>query len=410
MLPYSTKVKFLCGDQKTNWHALGATQVIATNILATPDIDSKFLAGAAQFFTKLLQFRSQRVQHVPWSFLHILQMFRHTECFDPRDKVYAPLCLAPDDVHQYITPDYGNKTILDVYTDVVRYCLTQPGHDLDFLGFAMHQKEAQAVETPQGVKSDLPSWVPNFSASLDLVPIPKVLHVPEDLDRKRVVYFDRGAIPNHNGQKIAAYSPLGDAPSKSFIEGNELHVSGVYIDVLKDIIPDKGPDVEAVRAFARERGRRWAIESGHMYPTGGSWADAINRTIVLDVVYDYLGRPSERGGKHDAEFLKKPRAKLSLTEYRYQMNMRVARINAFTSRNLGLSQKLYALVIPNTAVIGDAIWALSGGQALYILRPVNRELNQYSFIGECYAHGLMDGEIVRMLHTGEAKVEDISLI
>jgi hypothetical protein len=44
------------------------------------------------------------------------------------------------------------------------------------------------------------------------------------------------------------------------------------------------------------------------------------------------------------------------------------------------------------------------------LRPMNREINQYRFIGECYAHGLMDGDIVRRLHLGEARMEDISLI
>ena len=81
-----------------------------------------------------------------------------------------------------------------------------------------------------------------------------------------------------------------------------------------------------------------------------------------------------------------------------------------TSRSLGLSWKLYTLVIPNTAAIGDELWALGGGQALYILRPMNHRRKQYIFIGECYAHGLMDGEIVRMLHTGEASMQDISLV
>ena len=99
---------------------------------------------------------------------------------DPRDKTYAPLCLAPDDVRHCIKPDYASKTVLNVYTDAVRYYLGQSGYDLNFLGHAMYQEETQEVETPQGVKSVLPSWVLKFSASLDIVPIPKILHVPED--------------------------------------------------------------------------------------------------------------------------------------------------------------------------------------------------------------------------------------
>jgi Heterokaryon incompatibility protein (HET) len=409
VLPYSSKVRFLCGDQETSWPELEATSIVASNILTTPGIDARFLVGAQKPFDKLLKFRRKRIEHVLRSFLDILQMFRHTACFDPRDKVYAPLGLAPDDIRHYIRADYGNKTVLNVYTDVVRYYLAQPGRNLDFLGYTVYQEEAQVVETPQGVKSVLPSWVPNFSAGLDIVPIPKILHVPENLDQRQLTFYDKRGIPSNKEALIAAYRPLGVAPSRSFIQGNTLYLSGVYIDVLKDIILNTGPDLEAVRAVAREKGHKWAIDSKHKYFTGESFGDAINRTTVLDVVYDELSRPSERGGKLDSAFLKRPRAELSLTEYRYQMNMRVAQINASISRNLGLSQKLYLLMIPNTAVVGDGIWALAGGQALYILRPMNREANQYRFIGECYTHGLMDGEIVRRLHV-EARMEDLSLI
>ena len=157
VLPSTSKVRFLCGDQETSWPELDATSLVASNILATPGIDSHVLVDSMESVKKLRKFREQRVVYVLRSFLDILQMFRHTECFDPRDKVYTPLCLASDDVRRYIRPDYGNKTVLHVYTDVVRYYLTQPGHNLDFLGHAMYQEEAQEVETPQGVKSVSPS-------------------------------------------------------------------------------------------------------------------------------------------------------------------------------------------------------------------------------------------------------------
>ena len=127
-------------------------------------------------------------------------------------------------------------------------------------------------------------------------------------------------------------------------------------------------------------------------------------------MYDERGRPSKRGGVLDFAFLRRPRAELSLVEYRRQMNMRSAQRQASALREMALSRKHYLLMVPNAAVAGDAIWALAGGQALYILRPMNREMRQYRFIGECYAHGLMDGEIVRRLHFGEARMEDIYLI
>ena len=409
VLPLSSKLRFLCGDQETSWPELVATSMIASDIWSTPGIDSSFLVGTQKAVDRLIKFRSQRMQHILRSFLDILQMFRCTECFDPRDKVYAPLCLAPDDVRRYIRPDYIKKTVLDVYTDVVRYYLAQPGHELDFLGYALYQEESQALETPQGTKSVLPSWVPNFLAPLEMVPIPKILHVPENLDRKRFTIYDKRGVSSDKETLAAAFRPLSNAPSRSFIKGDTLCASGVYIDIIKDIIRATSPDLEAIHAAAREKGRKWAIDSKHKYFTGESFSDAIKRTAVLDIINDERGLPSERGGVLDTAFLRRPRAELTLVECRHQMNMRSAQNKASTLRELALSRTYYLLMVPNTAVAGDAIWALAGGQALYILRPMNRGMNQYRFIGECYAHGLMDGEIVRRLNLGEARMEDISL-
>ena len=357
-----------------------------------------------------MKFRSQRIQHLLVSFLDILQMFRNTECFDPRDKVYTPLCLAPDNVRRYISPNYASKTVFEVYTDVVRYYLAQPGHALDFLGYTQYQGEAQVVETTKGVKPILPSWVPNFSARLDIFPVPKILHVPKNLDRRALVVYDKRGFPSNNEALTVAYRPLGDAPSRSYIEENTLCTSGVNVDTLNDVIKGTGLDLELFRATGNGKRRKWAEGSKHKYFTGESFADAIDRTSVLDLIYDDLGRPSQRGGKVDNAFLGRPRTELSLVEYRYQMNMWNAKVKASISRDLGLSRKSYLLMIPKTAVVGDLIWALAGGQALYILRPMNPQMNQYRFIGECYAHGLMDGGVLRRLHLGQVRMEDISLV
>lgn len=78
MLPHSSKVRFLCGDQETGWPQVGSTTMVATTILTTPSIDSVFLMSAQKSVYKLINFRSQRIQHLLVSFLAILQMFRDT--------------------------------------------------------------------------------------------------------------------------------------------------------------------------------------------------------------------------------------------------------------------------------------------------------------------------------------------
>jgi len=45
VLPVSSKVRFLCGDQETSWPELEAANAVASNILTTPGIDSHFLVA-----------------------------------------------------------------------------------------------------------------------------------------------------------------------------------------------------------------------------------------------------------------------------------------------------------------------------------------------------------------------------
>ncbi|KAL8837770.1 MAG: hypothetical protein Q9170_002388 [Blastenia crenularia] len=401
------KLKFVCGDQVADWPEIYATIVVAFIILATPGIDSNFIAGPAAIVQRLGSFRTQRVMFNSLSFLELLQTFRHTKCLDPRDKVYAPLCLAPDNVRRSIRPNYGSKTVFDVYKDVVTYYLAQPDHSLDFLGYAMYQEEAQAVETSLGVSPNLPSWVPDFSLSLDIVPIPKILFLPQNVDERIVAPYD---MRSNQEEKTSAFRPMGDIQSRSFIEESTLYISGVYIDIVKDMIPYTGPDLEVIDTTSREKGYQWAFEAGGKYFTGESFKDAINRTTALDLVYDDVNRPSKRDGKTDFAFLEKPREELSLPQYWAQTTMKFALKQASALRNLAFTEKRYLLLVPRSAMVGDMVWALAGGQVLYVLRLVDPEMKQYIFIGECYANGLMDGEIVRRLNLGEVEMEDVSLI
>lgn len=43
------------------------------------------------------------------------------------------------------------------------------------------------------------------------------------------------------------------------------------------------------------------------------------------------------------------------------------------------------------------------------LRPTSRD-GEYLFLGECYVYGMMDGEAMTMLESGEAIVEWVYLV
>ena len=272
----------------------------------------------------------------------------------------------------------------------------------------MYTDGPRTVETPQSIRPVLPSWVPDFSKPPDIYPIPKLLHVTEDIQQTTFMSRDRRGLPTVMKQFIPSFRPLGDTESGSFIDGDQLRVSGVRIDILKDIIKNLAKPVEVGRATAKEQGRAWVTETNFTYFTGESWADAYNRNFLMDLVYNDSAQPSKRGGKVDVNFTRKLRAELSLKEYRYQTNVNIAKRTVITARDVRFSEKLYLSMIPNTSVIGDEIWSPAGEHALYILRPL--DIERYRYIGECYTDGLMDGEIVRQVRIGEVSIEYIILI
>ena len=53
--------------------------------------------------------------------------------------------------------------------------------------------------------------------------------------------------------------------------------------------------------------------------------------------------------------------------------------------------------MPDTAEIGDQVYLLLGGQVLYVLRPFE---GHHRLVGECYIHGLVDGEALESLKHG----------
>lgn len=63
--------------------------------------------------------------------------------------------------------------------------------------------------------------------------------------------------------------------------------------------------------------------------------------------------------------------------------------NTCGSRKFGITIGRLIGLVPDTAQIGDQIYLLLGGQVLYVLRPFERH---HRLVGECYIHGLTDGE------------------
>jgi len=118
--------------------------------------------------------RLLRLQGQQTSILDTLQIFRLTECQHPRDKVYAPLGLAPVPAKRSIMVDY-KQSVADVYLNVVKYLIIDPGHELDFLAYAVKPREPTAHTSSKRPLENLASWISNWGIAMDVYPLPKSL-------------------------------------------------------------------------------------------------------------------------------------------------------------------------------------------------------------------------------------------
>ena len=64
-------------------------------------------------------------------------------------------------------------------------------------------------------------------------------------------------------------------------------------------------------------------------------------------------------------------------------------------RRLGVTAKRYLGLFPQGAQVGDHVCVFTGACVPFVIRRHETE-NKYQLIGECYVHGIMDGEVADM--------------
>lgn len=401
-----SRVVFLCGSSMFTWSQLRTTAHFANHLLSSKRQNTLLLKGATIPFENIWNLRIRRAQERPLSLLELLQIFRRTECKDPRDKVYAPLGLAAESATSFIIPDY-RKRIQEVYGDVVRYQLTQKGSEFDFFAYATKLSQPARPPPADMAWSDWPSWVPNWYQPVAIAPLSKVLHVQKSLDGRSVRFYDKQGTRDHTKYQTKVYNASGDLESVVSIDGRTLHVKGIVCDTVAGLVDYNGP-AETVR----EVNKRWAAESGGRYCTGESWVEALRRTNAVDVKYNSRGQAYDRNGSVDFDLLRRPREQLTVNELEIQLNANRALDRALHLRKLCRTENGFLGMVPTSTLLGDKICVLCGSQVLHVLRQMDPSFTSsgYAYIGECYVHGLMDGEVVSRVSDGHATIEHLVII
>jgi len=393
---------FLCGGAEITRSTLASAVAMITFIAA---VGPRYRALRSILPSKahvLLGLREHKLQGR--DALAVVQLAREYKATDLRDKIFALVSLFKNGraLLRGLLPMYGVDT-RETYVDFGRYLINNSpfGHQLNILGNC-----GISAKTDAWGDLKLPSWTPDWR-------VEEIEHSP--LHKWLGPVDNKGNYFRFSGSKRAygaGVPPSGGIMDLHFnpprCDGELLTVQACCVDgILKtsgtitrtelgryNVIHNPYWQVEDKESRysqppSRAEGPRpWYqnLQTAlHSALPGATQRQTISctreearlHTLVADIFYtqDRSEFPQGRGS----------RALLSL-EWEHSR----AADEACRARQLIQTAAGRIGLAPSQAKIEDMIYLIYGGQVLYILRPTAE--GRYKLVGECYLHGLMDGE------------------
>jgi hypothetical protein len=307
---------------------------------------------------------------------------RQRDCSDPKDRIFAFLGISIDR-GKAPRPDY-KESEERVFEEYAAYFIKDE-RSLRILSLC-------TLDTRH---REIPSWVPDWTIEATAGP-----------SHPLTQWY------NPNAHKFSA---CGGHPYvvQYSSDGNSLHVSpdmkvlrakGIQcltISLLGDTLQDENANPGSVSAEMWQRLRTWlSLIEQHVadpYPTGESRSEATWRTILANVSSaGHLAQSDVEGLGFDLwsripqsnQELRSPTAQQAMIQFMG------AASSATYKRRLFFTQEGYIGLAPKGARVGDQIYLLFGAEVPYVLRRKGDDLQTFEVVGECYCHGIMEGEML----------------
>jgi hypothetical protein len=335
------------------------------------------------------------------------RMLRATEfgATDPKDHIYALLGMTSDVEELGIVADY-TKPCAESYT-IVAAALLQRQQKLQILSRCRNPK----------VQKGLPSWVPDWSQ-----PAPVMIHNP------RYGLFSAGRCGM--AQKLFALFTVGrkTMEQKLRVEGKILFVRGAIVGSIKQLGWSwNAVSVEELKDHAQVIRTGLGIISDFVstnctaYRTLKDQEDAIWRTPIADTEFGLFGpngRYNRRATTQMRNVFKEfrnPSLKSGAVTEQYRHRYIAAMLAFFLGRRYFSISTGHLGLGPLDVRNGDLVCTIIDGDVPFVIRQTapgdfgwsrERSKTHYKLVGECYIHGIMDGE----LWQSEPEIEELMLV
>jgi len=246
----------------------------------------------------------------------------------------------------------------------------------------------------------LPSWVPDWSH-----------------DNERRTIIAAGAKFNADGgsQPIISISKERKVLTvRGFLFDTVSELNRVYVTRDQIDMDPRSEDVQRKRTIEAKRSIENCIDlakRAHQIPEGQTSEEVLWRTLCCDLTPDippnrapksYGGgykllrkfhESTREDGSHD--FTHEVYKNLEFLRNNYIPNsVFINSVQKFTTaRNMCVTTGGYLGRVPRGSEVGDKICILFGGSIPFVLQDAGD--GYFTFIGECYIHGIMDGEALK---------------
>ncbi len=293
--------------------------------------------------------------------VELLSMSVDFKSTDPRDKLFGLLGVATDAQEPDLLPDYS-LSVQDVYAKVTRILVLRD-KSLAVLCDARNPKRL----------AGLPTWTPDWS-------IPHAVQTPL-ASRSRRKYMAAG-----NTEANAYFS-------KTL---RTIFLKGVAVDTISTL-----GNVLPTDYFSDDIHTQWKrmAQSVQPYPTGEDYETVYWRTLLADsgrngVESDrYNQTLYETWQNNEVLHTSVPIPNIDVINAR-RTEFHTIKTRFCTGRRLFTTEKGYLGLGPADARERTLICVLHGGPVPLLLHKNTRH-QYYNFIGECFIHGLMNGEALR---------------
>lgn len=333
-----------------------------------------------------------------------LSLASRAEARDPKDKVFGILGLLDKSISSKIIPDYENS-VQQVFADLT-IAIIETTRSLEHI---IHQAEPLA--------SEWPSWVPDLR--LPFPPSPR--HYMMSLCKRRASKI-----------RYAEFSLEREHETDSLL----LCCRGYTVDLIDGIAASSRHNSpilpESDQVHITNRGTRALHRSlvldhpkTHEHPAlmKVPWIPERNmnreRTLTAPPIWEQVFKSRHfktfhrfleankdfriQGKKFQDFFSSSPREVTEAHAIIYHLGLAV---QSLKGRKLATTKTGYIAMVPKNVQRGDVVAVLLGCNFPVLLRPSGR---YFRVLGECYVHGLMNGEVFGLERTGTVSLETLLL-